>query len=281
MAKPLPQNTNILVEHIRSDNSYCMPSMEVATDHYSLSFIRSGDRKCITYLYSFTYHGDCVTLMAPYIYHQTLSTSSFPYEKIMIKFSPKFVEPFIKEFGIQLFNELYSQNVYHYSKDVLTKIRQMFVDIYEEYIKSEAHSEFILQGMLFRILKTVWQERLQAYSIKYNANPLTAPILNVLTFIENNYSSNPSVNDAAKVAGFSTAYFSRLFKKQLGKSYSEYLDDIKLHYACILLIQTNQSIMEIALKTGYCHGNYLAVKMKQKLGMSPLEYRRKGKTNST
>ncbi len=275
MAKPLPINTNIYVEKICTNATYVMPTMEMAEDHYNISYIISGDRKCITFHCSFDFHAGDVALMTPYIYHKTIATSSTPYERIMIKFSPEFVEPFIKEFGKQFFNELYELKVCHYTQDSQKKIEQIFHDIYEEFQKNDSHKEFILKGMLFRLLKIVWDERIQEQPVHYNHHTLTPPILNVLTFIDENYSKNPSVEDAAKIANFSTAYFSRLFSKQLGKSYSEYLDDIKLHYATILLVTTSKSLMEIAQETGYCHGNYLSVKMKNKLGMTPKEYRKK------
>lgn len=279
MAKPLPNNTNILVERICTKEPYSMPAMEMATDHYNIGYIISGDRKSMTFHCSYTYHAGDVALMPPYVYHRTISASSAPYERIMIKFTPEYVKPFIKEFGKQFFNELYDQKVCHYTVSSQKKIKQLFTDIYEEFQKWDAHGEFILQGMLFRILKTVWDDRIQNDPINYNPFPLTAPILDTLAFMEDNYSRNPSADEAAQIANFSTAYFSRLFSKQLGKSYSEYLDDIKLHHATILLIQTNKSVMEIAQETGYCHGNYLSVKMKKKMGMTPKEYRRKFQEN--
>lgn len=274
MAKPLPPDMNILIEKVCTNKPYSMPAMEMATDHYNIGYIISGDRKCMTFSHSYSYHSGDVALMAPYIYHRTLSLSPAPYERIMIKFSPDYVKPFITEFGKQFFTELYAQNVCHFTMESQKKIEKLFFDIYEEYCQNDPHKEFILQGILFRILKTVWDEHIPDSSVTYHPMPLTAPIIDALTFIENNYNQSPSVESAARIANFSTAYFSRLFHEQLGKSYSEYLDDIKLHHATILLIQTNLSIMEIAQQTGYCHGNYLSTKMKNKLGITPKEYRK-------
>ena len=109
MAKPLPINTNILVEKVCTTDSYAMPAMEMATDHYNIGYIISGDRKCMTFHCNYSYHAGDVALMPPYIYHRTIPASSALYERIMIKFSPKYIEPFIKEFGIQFFNELYDR----------------------------------------------------------------------------------------------------------------------------------------------------------------------------
>lgn len=280
MAKPLPPNINIFVEKVCTGKPYFMPAMEMATDHYNIGYIISGDRKCMTLSHSYSYHSGDVALMAPYIYHKTSSLSPVPYERIMIKFSPEYIKPFLTEFGKQFFTELYSQNVYHFTPESQKRIENLFYDIHEEFQKDGTHKEFILQGMLFRILKAVWDERIQDSSVTYHPMPLTAPIIDALTFIEKNYSQSPSIESAARIANFSTAYFSRLFHEQLGKSYSEYLDDIKLHHATILLIQTDLSIMEIAQQTGYCHGNYLSTKMKNKLGITPKAYRKNHRSKS-
>ena len=73
------------------------------------------------------------------------------------------------------------------------------------------------------------------------------------------------------------SYFSRLFRAQLGMSFTEYLSNVRIRHVSALLAQTNKSIMQIALETGYCHGDYMATQFKSKVGMTPTEFRRKSK----
>ena len=81
----------------------------------------------------------------------------------------------------------------------------------------------------------------------------------------------------AAEAGFSTAYFSRLFKAQLGVPFSEYLTNVRIRHVQELLAQTDKSISEIALETGSCNGDYLAARFKQKVCMTPSAFRKSGK----
>lgn len=273
MARPLKKGTHIYVEHRQIGASYAMPSMEIATDHYSLGYTVSGDRKCIMSRFSYSFHAGDVSMMAPYLYHQTFPESDTPYESILIKFAPEFIEPFIAEFGQPLFDELYEKHVCHFAPDSKAKIERLFFDMNDEFKKSSPHREFILQGMLFHLLTVIWDEALDE-ALSLHPVPLTAPILDAVAYLERSYRENPSVADAARVANFSTGYFSRLFAAQLGKSYTDYLDSIKLRHVTTLLIQTDKSIMEIAQETGYCHGNYLCEKFRKKMGMTPSEYRR-------
>ena len=124
-------------------------------------------------------------------------------------------------------------------------------------------------------------------TIELNGNTLlTGPnasgkstIMDAITYMENCYSKDPSLQETAKIAGFSTAYFSRLFQSELGMSYTEYLTHVKIRHVQILLTQTNKSIMEIAQETGFCHGNYLSEQFKKAVGMTPGKYRRNARGN--
>lgn len=128
--------------------------------------------------------------------------------------------------------------------------------------------------MLFRILTMIWEEKLPNDEVEMHKTLLTPPIVEALYYMENYYSQNPGLEEVAHVANFSPAYFSRLFSAQLGKSYSEYLSNIKLRHAAVLLVQTDKSVMEIAQETGFCHGNYLSDQFKKKMGMTPMQFRK-------
>lgn len=277
MALPLKEGTHIYVERKAFDAAYVMPAMEMATDHYSLSYIISGDRATITPSGTFSYHAGMVTGSPPFRYARTVSKSDVPYERILIKFSPEIVTPFIEKVGQQIFDGIYEQVFFSFSEDSRVKIEKMFFDMLYEYEKETPYREFILQGMLFRLLLFIWEERIPEEGVNTAKTTLTPPIVEAISYIEKSYYQNPSLEETANVAGFSPAYFSRLFHTQMGKSYSEYLSSVKLHHASILLVQTDKSIMEIAQETGFCHGNYLNELFKKKMGMTPGQFRKRKK----
>lgn len=279
MSLPLPKGANINVERRIFGEGYDMPSMQMATDHYSIGYIISGDRKTIAPFGSYLSHAGDVTTLPPYIYHRTVAESDIPYERILIKFSPDFAASFIEEAGQQVFDDLYEKNVFCFTPKAQKKIKALFIDIAEEFKKEGPYREFVLRGMLFRILITIWEEKLSSEGEVIHETPLTPPIVDAISYIENYYYRNPSLEETASVANFSAAYFSRLFSAQVGKSYSEYLNSVKLHHVNILLAQTDKTIMEIAQETGYCHGNYLNDQFKKKMGMTPGEFRKKLKNS--
>ncbi len=277
MPMPLREGTHIYVERKAFKPGYAMPSMEMATDHYSLSYIISGERSNITPLGTYNYGGGMVAGSPPFTYSRTVARSQDTYERILIKFAPEYVELFIKEVGQQIFDGIYEKRIFRFSQEGQSRIEKLFLEMVDEFEKDSPYAEFILQGMLFRLLLAIWEEQLPEEGVELHPSPLTPPIVDVLSFIENEYYRNPSLEEAAQVANFSPAYFSRMFHTQMGKSYSEYLSNVKLRHVSILLTQTDKSIMEIAQDTGFCHGNYLNEQFKKKMGMTPGQFRKNQK----
>lgn len=138
------------------------------------------------------------------------------------------------------------------------------------------YTEVILQGMLFRLFTTVWEERLPGSAVYFRA-PLSEKIVRSLYIIEQNYDCKLTLEKLAWESGLSVSYFSRLFSEQLGMSFTDYLSDVRIGHAQSLLAQTDKTIMEIALETGFCHGDYLATQFKAKTGMTPSQFRRNSK----
>lgn len=273
MPTPLPSGQEIVVTHIHFKEYYHMDSLQMASDHYNIGITLQGRRRTVTPMYSFSYQAGDVALMPPYILHRTLSVYQEPYERIMIKFSPKFVEPFIKQVGQPVFDRLYETFVYHFATDSQEKLKSMFYDIYAEYQKDTPYKEFILQGMLFRLFTTILEEHIPTEPYM-NPQPLSAPVMDAIVYMEEHYKEQPTLEQVAQHAGFSTGYFSRLFHAQLGMPYNTYMNNIQIRHVQILLSTTDMSIMEIAHETGYCHGEYLSAQFKKKTGMTPSQYRK-------
>lgn len=273
MPTPLPEGQQIVITHIHFTERYHMDSMQMATDHYNIGITLQGHRRTITPICSYSYQAGDVALMSPYIYHRTLAEYDEPYERIMIKFSQKFAEPFIQEVGQHVFNRLYETLVYRFPQNTQQKLKCMFFDMFNEYKKDTPYKEFILQGMLFRLFTTILEEHLPEQPF-LTPMPLSPQIINAIVYMENHYKEQPSVEEVAQFAGYSTGYFSRLFHSQLGMTYSTYLTNIQIRHVQILLSTTNMSIMDIAHETGYCHGEYLSAQFKKRTGMTPSRYRK-------
>ena len=94
-----------------------------------------------------------------------------------------------------------------------------------------------------------------------------------ITLIHRHYIQKISVNDVAKALNLNRSYFCSIFKKEVGISPKEYIDDYKISAVCEILKQSPLRISEIAENAGYSDISAFSKAFKQKTGYSPKEYR--------
>lgn len=70
-------------------------------------------------------------------------------------------------------------------------------------------------------------------------------------------------------------YLGQLFKKEVGVSFSRYLNSFRIKKAQELIVNTNLNFSEISEKVGYSSPGYFYKKFKKECGLSPSEYRKK------
>lgn len=93
-------------------------------------------------------------------------------------------------------------------------------------------------------------------------------------YIQRHYSIDLTTDLICKKFSCSKSYFSHSFKSYTGKSFREYLTDIRLNYAKQLLEYSNLNVTQISFSVGFNDSNYFSNVFKQKIGLSPLLYRK-------
>ena len=73
--------------------------------------------------------------------------------------------------------------------------------------------------------------------------------------------------------GISAAYFSTVFKRETGKTFINYLTDIRMDRAVHMLLDENEKTYVIAEAVGYSDPNYFSYAFKKKFGVSPSKYK--------
>lgn len=273
MPLPLPGEKKITIQFRSLPGQYSMPAMSMAMDHYTIGYTISGDRRSITPLNAYEIHAGDISISPPFKPHRTISASNEPYVSYLIKFSEEIKESISEQIGSQILEELFAQKICHFAKETQCKIEYMLHEMLEEYQKETSFQEIILQGMLLRLIVTIWENREAGGSVTF-PTPLSEPILDAIAYIGGHFSQNISLEDAARCAHLSPAYFSRLFHAQLGMSFSDYISNVRIDHAKMLLAQSDKSITEIALVSGFCNGDYFSTQFKRKTGMTPSAFRK-------
>lgn len=97
----------------------------------------------------------------------------------------------------------------------------------------------------------------------------------VLTYIKENYKEKIYISDLAGQVNLNEQYFCRFFKKAIGRTPMEYINEYRIKQTRRLLEETDMSVMEVCLECGYNNlGNFLREFRKQ-TGTTPLQYRKR------
>ena len=100
------------------------------------------------------------------------------------------------------------------------------------------------------------------------------PIQIVKQYVAYHLCETVTLEEAAAMAGFAPAYFSGVFKKQTGQTFTEYLTEVRIQEAKRLLRSSQKSIGEIAILTGYPDDKYFRKLFKKIVGIKASEYRK-------
>lgn len=95
-----------------------------------------------------------------------------------------------------------------------------------------------------------------------------------IAYIRQNYSnSNLNLNAIAEHVQITPTYLSTLFKKYRNQNINNYITDVRIEAACLLLKNTSESLKTISIQVGYSNQYYFSSVFKKKMGMTPGMYR--------
>lgn len=98
-------------------------------------------------------------------------------------------------------------------------------------------------------------------------------IMKVCQYIDDNYEDPIKLSDVASLVGMSESAFSHFFKKKTGCSFIDYLNNIRISKAALMLSDTTNSINEICYSCGFNNSSNFIRIFKKIKGMTPSEYR--------
>jgi AraC-like DNA-binding protein len=95
----------------------------------------------------------------------------------------------------------------------------------------------------------------------------------IYKFTTRNYNRKITLEEAASVAGLNPAAFCRYFKQKTGKSFSQFVNELRISYACKLLSRSNRIVATISDDSGFNNLSNFNRQFKKFIGKSPSEYR--------
>ncbi|MCI9422270.1 MAG: AraC family transcriptional regulator [Dorea sp.] len=139
-------------------------------------------------------------------------------------------------------------------------------------VTDDLTNQLFIKSSLLRILAILSRYQLFTPTEK-NLDKRVEGIKTVLTYIRENYKEKIYIQDLAAQVHMNEQYFCRFFKKSIGRSPMEYLNEYRIKQAMRLLKETDLPVMEVCLECGYNNlGNFLRA-FKKHTETTPLKYR--------
>lgn len=97
----------------------------------------------------------------------------------------------------------------------------------------------------------------------------------ILEYIQIHYQEELTLDFLSKMFFLNSSYLSQLFKKELGRNFSDVLSEIRLEKAKKLILDPDLRVYEVGELVGYRNFRYFSQIFKKNTGLTPSEYRKK------
>ena len=128
-----------------------------------------------------------------------------------------------------------------------------------------------LQRLLQRLETTLLAREQQV--VPRRESDAAALAESVRVYLQENYDKPVDFSALADSLAVSAPYLSKLFHEQTGSSPSKYLTEIRMRQAKKLLMDTNLTVREIAVRVGYPDPFHFSRSFKNVSGVSPVQFR--------
>lgn len=198
---------------------------------------------------------------------------------------------FVYQFDMSLFNEAVvkkidlvarlnelSQVSLFWNEAVNQEIRAILLKIVDEENKRASDMNFVIEGLMYRLIAIMIRElpknnEIKVQRINIKSKMILETLNKVFSFVESNYREKITLDDVAETAGFSPYYFTRFFKRNVGQTFVEFLNNYRIDKAKWEIINTDASISSILDQTGFASNKTFYRLFKKQVGISPKQYR--------
>ncbi len=151
---------------------------------------------------------------------------------------------------------------------------RIFDEIVRQMEDPEPYCETCIQGLVLLLIVRLLRQC--GKSIREHSPRLRdpdAPIKQAIDYIKANYARKLTLEEISNEVGFSKHYLARRFKKSIGMTVIEYINQVRCKKAKKLLKQKKLPILQIANQCGFDNASYFSKTFRAVMGQLPSEYR--------
>ncbi len=206
---------------------------------------------------------------------------------LFVHFNAEYFKEEYPHLDTQIFTTKLTANPAKYNEQQL--LRQNILSIALNYAKIDSvHTKEIISieeeiaGEARRILH-VLQEHFQSFSLNQDRREFehkkshdamqSERISQIVSHIYANYDSKLSLTEIAENINLNKYYLSHLFQKYAGENFRAFVSMVRVEISEAMLLETNDSISQIAVDVGFSNAKYFTDNFKTWFGCAPKEYR--------
>ncbi|MEQ7051276.1 helix-turn-helix domain-containing protein [Paenibacillus alvei] len=236
-----------------------------------------------------------IFVIPPYAVHRVEMIPDQGMEVIGCEFLPHFINERFEqlEWSGECFDFSYLEQFLIDEKHVTPKVAltgetdmevgRLLTEMLEEYRGAKRFYELVLKANLLKLLSVIIREyskladkpseedeRVEKYRELMKA---------VMDYIHEHFAEELRLERLCRQFNISKTYFCYLFKRFTGKTFNDYLIDLRVSKAAHWLVATDKSVTEICFGTGFNDLAYFSRMFKRHTGMSPSKYKKQALAN--
>ena len=158
-------------------------------------------------------------------------------------------------------------------------IKDLFWSIYDEFKTGTDMDKVIMHANFLKVMALISRhyQKNKEQSEQIEKSPHQKHFEKVqesIQYIQDNYKKDLKINDIIFRCGISSTYFRMIFKEITGKSFVQYLNELRIYHAIVLIKKTSLNLNEISYDVGFIEFQNFHRTFRKIIGCSPSEYRK-------
>lgn len=141
---------------------------------------------------------------------------------------------------------------------------QLGLRLRKEFAETDITSSLAIEGLTMELMAEIFRER-----IVHDRPRHSKWLDDVMEILNDRYNQRITLDDLAASVSVHPVHLARAFRKRYLCSVGNHIRKLRIEAACRELLNSDQSISEVALRTGFSDQSHLCRAMKRYAGISP------------